>query len=80
MNHLKSSGTQIPREFEVLAKKGSYGNVRQWTNQLFQKLITEIAGRHEVHAKKESYIDVWDDKRVEYLKKQVIILTIHEPK
>ena len=58
MNHLKRSETQIPRWSEILAKKGSYENVQQWTNQLFKKLITEIAGGREVNAEKGSYIDV----------------------
>ena len=39
-------------------KKGSYGNVRQWMNQLFLKLVSEIAEGRDVHAEKGSYIDV----------------------
>ena len=37
MNHLKRSETQIPEGARDLCKKGIYGDVRQWTTNLFKK-------------------------------------------
>ena len=50
--NLNTQGMRVPR------KKCKLRNVRQWTNQLFKKFLTEIAGGCEVHDKKRSYIDV----------------------
>ena len=58
MNHLKRSGTQIPKRCKVLAKKGATDTCDSERINYLKKLIIEIAGGREVHAKKGSYIDV----------------------